>query len=176
MNIVLEQLDCAQFVAQYGGLYEHSPWIAEAAWPMLDGQPEVTVEELRGTLKGVVNNASTEKKLALLRAHPELAGKAATEGTLTADSTDEQASARLDLCSTAEFNRFHELNAAYNEKFDFPFILAVRNRTRTEVLQAFETRLHNLVDDEFTTALEQVHQIANLRLQAMHDSPLAPKD
>jgi len=170
MNIDLNPLNQASFVARYGGLYELSPWIAEAAWQALSEQPSLHIDEFRSVLRNVVGNASYDKQLALLKAHPELAGKAATEGTLTAESTDEQASARLDMCSKEEFDRFHELNTTYNDKFDFPFILAVRNRTREEVLQEFERRVHNSKSDEFNTAIEQVHQIASLRLTAIHSA------
>lgn len=159
-------LDKAWFIEQFGGLYEHSPWIAEAVWA--DNQPGKTIscQVLAQQLRATVDAATESQKLTLLRAHPELAGKAATEGTLTEESTDEQSRARLDLCSPAEYKKFHQLNAAYNQKFGFPFIMAVRNSSRAEILQAFEKRLHNTESQEFKTALEQVHQIASLRLDA----------
>ena len=168
----LELLGKAGFVSRYGGLYEHSPWVAESAWQQLKinkntSDKNTSIEALRLHLQQCVNNASKEQKLLLLRAHPELAGKAAVEGSLTAESTGEQASARLDMCSTQEFERFQELNAKYNEKFGFPFILAVRNKTRAEILTAFELRVNNDQAVEFDTALEQVHQIATLRLNAL---------
>lgn len=154
------------FVEQFGGLYEHSPWVAELVWPGVEQESEITFEALAKLLRATVDEASDDRKLALLRAHPELAGKAATEGTLTPESTDEQARARLDLCTPAEFEKFHQLNSAYNKKFEFPFIMAVRNSTRAEILHAFESRLQNNRQEEFATALEQVHQIAQLRLDA----------
>lgn len=166
--IDLQRFDQTSFEARYGGLYEHSKWVATRAWTLICNQPSITVETLSLEMKTIVDKASSQQKLALLRAHPELAGKAATEGTLTVESTDEQASARLDLCSQEEFKRFHQLNALYNEKFDFPFILAVRNKTRADVLDAFEERINNSVTEEFDTALEQVHQIALLRMHALH--------
>ncbi len=164
--------DQHSFVKQFGGLYEHSPWVAERVWPNIS--EELSFEELAKMLRSVVDEASDEYKLALLRAHPELAGKAATEGTLTAESTDEQSRARLDLCTPEEFEKFHQLNTAYNEKFEFPFIMAVRNSTRAEILYSFGLRLENNRQEEFATALEQVHQIAQLRLDAWVLSARSP--
>ena len=156
--------DQHSFVEQFGGLYEHSPWVAEKVWPNINDP--LSFEAFAKMLRSTVNEASDDQKLALLRAHPELAGKAATEGTLTAESTDEQSRARLDLCTPAEFDKFHQLNSAYNQKFEFPFIMAVRNSTRAEILHSFGLRLNNNRQEEFATALEQVHQIAQLRLDA----------
>ena len=165
-DLNLQSYDEQGFVKQFGGLYEHSPWVAKQVWREIDPDNSISFESLSGRLRTTVDNASDDRKLALLRAHPELAGKAATEGTLTPESTDEQSRARLDLCSAQEFEKFHQLNTAYNEKFDFPFIMAVRNSTRTEILKAFEARLQNEREEELVTALEQVHQIARLRLEA----------
>jgi len=165
----LEQLDKKRFIERFGGLYEHSPWVAELAWERFEQENNATIDELRSHLQRCVNNASDELKLTLLRAHPELAGKAAIEGSLTHESTGEQASARLDQCSKQEFERFHELNAQYNEKFGFPFILAVRNKTRVQILEAFEQRIDHTPAQEFDAALEQVHQIASLRLNALEN-------
>jgi OHCU decarboxylase len=111
-----------------------------------------------------VETTPRERKLELLRAHPDLAGRLAIRGDLTPSSTREQASARLDACTPAEFDRFQELNAAYREKFGFPFIMAVRGKDRTEILAAFERRVHNDADAEFRAALDEVHKIALLRL------------
>ena len=162
----LTNFDEKKFVEQFGGMYEHSPWVAVGVWSEINHHQKISFESLINKLRAVVEEASNDQKLTLLRAHPELAGKAATEGTLTAESTDEQARARLDLCSKDEFEKFHQLNSAYNEKFEFPFIMAVRNSTRTEILQAFESRLHNEKPAEFATAMQQVHLIATLRLEA----------
>jgi len=167
--IDLEKLGKTGFVGRYGGLYEHSPWVAESAWLTLENDKNVNLDVLREHLRDSVNNASKEQKLSLLRAHPELAGKACVEGTLTAESTGEQASARLDMCSKHEFECFQKLNTQYNDKFGFPFILAVRDKTRSEILRAFELRVNNSSTDEFDTALEQVHQIASLRLNALEN-------
>jgi len=159
-----------RFVEQFGGLYEHSPWVAEQVWTDINSRTDLPYSELAKLLRSTVDHASDDRKFTLLRAHPELAGKAATQGTLTAESTDEQSRARLDLCTPAEFEKFHQLNSAYNDKFDFPFIMAVRNSSRGEILLAFESRLQNEKEEEFTTALEQVHQIAQLRLEAFVQS------
>lgn len=169
-TIKLSDLSKTDFVARYGGLYEHSPWIAASAWSAFADQTSTTLATLRAQFKTVVQEASKNQQLDLLRAHPELAGKAAVNGDLTAESTQEQSSARLDLCTQKEFNRFQELNKQYNEKFGFPFILAVRGRSRAEVLAAFEERVNNNAQVEFETALEQVHQIASLRLEALHST------
>ena len=162
----LKKFNRHSFVAQFGGLYEHSPWVAERVWSDIDTESNMPFTVLANKLRTTVDDASDDRKLVLLRAHPELAGKAATEGALTAESTVEQSRARLDLCSSEEFDKFHQLNSAYNEKFQFPFIMAVRNSTRSEILLSFEARLNNDRQREFVTALEQVHQIALLRLEA----------
>jgi OHCU decarboxylase len=159
------RLDRAGFVALHGRVYEHSPWIAEAAWdagltPACD-----TVEGLHRVLSEIVDAAPRERQLALLRAHPDLAGRLAVRGELTAESTSEQASAGLDKCTPAEFQRFTELNDTYKRKFPFPFIMAVKGKTRAEILQAFEHRIHNGEETEFRAALMEVHKIALLRLR-----------
>ena len=114
-----------------------------------------------------VDNADTEQQLELIRAHPDLAGKAQIAGELTEDSTEEQASAGLDQCSKVEYERFQALNDAYKEKFGFPFVMAVRRSNRAEILEAFSARLKNDYDAEFETALAEIHKIARLRLDAM---------
>jgi OHCU decarboxylase len=153
-----------EFVKRFGGVYEHSPWVAEAVYdarlrPAHDG-----IKAMHAAMIEAVETAPRERKLELLRAHPDLAGRLAIRGELTPASTREQASARLDACTVAEFDRFQELNAAYRAKFGFPFIMAVRGKDRTEILAAFERRLHNDPEAEFRTALDEVHKIALLRL------------
>ncbi len=164
--IDLQAISESQFLERFGGLYEHSVWIAEAVWKDIASANSISVEEFIRRLQKVVDTAAEEQKLDLLRAHPELAGRAAVQGDLTPESTDEQSRARLDLCTETEFAKFHQLNSAYNAKFEFPFIMAVRNSSREEILAAFEKRLNNSRQQEFDTALQQVHQIARLRLQA----------
>ena len=151
------------FIARHGGIYEHSPWVAEAVFEAGGGAPEGLAERMAT----VVEAAGHDRQLALLRAHPELAGKLAVRGELTAESRSEQASARLDQCSPEEFARFTALNAAYNAKFGFPFIIAVRGLQRADILAAFERRAGNDPGQEFRAALDQVHKIARLRLAAL---------
>ncbi|NJM91932.1 MAG: 2-oxo-4-hydroxy-4-carboxy-5-ureidoimidazoline decarboxylase [Rhodospirillaceae bacterium] len=160
-------LDHTQFVALYGRVYEHSPWIAESAWSLGLTPQHDTVEGLHETLAAIVDAAPQARQLALLNAHPDLAGRLAVRRELTAESTSEQASAGLDKCSPDEFRRFTALNEAYRAKFPFPFIMAVKGRSRSEILDAFEQRIHNSADVEFRTALAEVHKIALLRLREL---------
>jgi OHCU decarboxylase len=156
-----------EFIARYSGIYEHSAWVAEEAAPFVADSTDL--DAIAGVMADCVDNASTEKQLELIRAHPELAGKAQVAGELTADSTSEQSSAGLDQCSAEEYDRFQALNTAYHDKFGFPFVMAVRNSSRTEILEAFGSRLENDPDMEFETALAEIHKIARLRLQAMEE-------
>ena len=158
-------LDRTQFVALYCRVYEHSPWIAETAWDRGLSPACDTVEGLHGVLSRIVDAAPRERKLALLCAHPDLAGRLAVRGGLTAESTSEQASAGLDKCTPEEFQRFTAFNDAYKRRFPFPFIMAVKGRGRGEILEAFERRIGNSEDAEFQTALSEVHKIALLRLR-----------
>jgi OHCU decarboxylase len=159
------RLDRAQFVALHGRVYEHSPWIAETAWSAGLKPQHDTVEGLHEALAAIVDAAPRARQLALLNAHPDLAGRLAVRGELTAESTTEQASAGLDKCSPDEFRRFTELNEAYKRKFQFPFIMAVKGKSRAEILEAFERRIHHDEAAEFRTALAEVHKIALLRLR-----------
>ena len=152
----------AAFVARYGDIYEHSPWVAEAVFD--SGQAEAAPEALHLAMAAVVDGAGQEAQLTLLRAHPDLAGRLALAGGLTAASTSEQAGAGLDQCNPEELARFQDLNTRYTERFGFPFILAVKGKGRAEILDAFETRIDNDPETEFAMALEQVHRIALLRL------------
>ena len=163
-------LDRAAFVARFGGIYEHSAWIAEALFERGLTAAEDSAEGLQAAMAALVEAAGREAKLALLRAHPDLAGKLAVAGALTADSTAEQAGAGLDRCSPEEFERFQALNARYRARFGFPFILAVKGKRRAEILEAFESRVENPPETEFATALEQVHRIALLRLKALAEA------
>ena len=156
------------FVKRYGGVYENSPWVAREAEAIADAAADM--DSLARIMADCVDNASPERQLELIRAHPDLAGRAQLAGELTPESTAEQASAGLDQCSADEFERFQALNEAYWKKFDFPFVMAVRGADRTEVLDAFERRLGNDYALEFETALEEIHKIARLRLQAMEHS------
>ncbi|MGB1311523.1 MAG: 2-oxo-4-hydroxy-4-carboxy-5-ureidoimidazoline decarboxylase [Leucothrix sp.] len=155
----------AEFVQQFGSIYEHSAWVAEQAFDR--GNTDFnSLVSLTQSLRCEVEAAGEERQLALLCAHPDLAGKAAVTGNLTAASTSEQAGAGLDQCSPEEFVRFEQFNKAYTQQFDFPFIMAVKGANRHLILEAFEKRLLNDRDTEFKTALEEVHKIAGFRLTA----------
>lgn len=158
-------MDTHDFIARYAGVYEHSPWVAERVAPLATELDDV--QQLADLLADCVDNASPEQQLALIRAHPDLVGRAQVAGELTRDSAVEQASAGLDQCSREEFLRFQELNSAYRDKFGFPFVMAVRDSNRAEILDAFAARLENDYDLEFETALAEIHKIARLRLDAM---------
>lgn len=158
-----------QFVETFGGIYEHSAWVAERAFDRNNGI-EINHDALFAALSVEVDSSGDEAQLALLRAHPDLAGKLAVSGELTAESTAEQASAGIDQCSEEEFERFQVLNATYVEKFAFPFIMAVKGSDRHQILAAFELRVNNDKETEFNTALEQVHRIAQLRIQTWLDT------
>ena len=154
-----------EFVRRYGGIYELSPWVAKAAAQLVDDSADVDV--IARVMAECVDNASRERQLALIRAHPDLAGTAAVAGELTDDSESEQSSAGLDRCTPEELARFRALNSAYRRKFDFPFVMAVRNCSRAQVLAAFESRLENDYDEEFETAVLEIHKIARMRLVAL---------
>ena len=158
-------LDREGFLARYGGVYEHSPWIAGAVWD--EGAASGDVETLAGAMAERVEAAEEDLQLALLRAHPDLAGKLAVRGELTADSTSEQAGAGLDRCSAGEFEEFQRLNGTYKARFGFPFILAVKGHDRAAILDAFRRRVGHDRAVEFREALDQVHRIARIRLQAL---------
>ncbi|HYG30206.1 MAG TPA: 2-oxo-4-hydroxy-4-carboxy-5-ureidoimidazoline decarboxylase [Allosphingosinicella sp.] len=138
-------------------LFEHSPWVEERA------DARSSSGDRHADLMAVVRDASPEEQLALIRAHPELAGKAAVD--LTEASASEQAGAGLDRLTQPEFDRFHALNAAYREKFGFPFIICVRLTDKAGILAAMERRLANDRDTEIATALEQIGEIVRLRLE-----------
>ena len=140
-------------------LFEHSPWVEARA----DARP--SSGDRHADLMAVLYDATPEEQLALIRAHPELAGKAAVDGTLTDASAAEQASAGLDRLTQAEFDRFHALNAAYREKFGFPFIICVRLTDKAGILAAMERRLANDRGAEITEALQQIGEIVRLRLE-----------
>ncbi|MDX5401341.1 MAG: allantoinase PuuE [Rhodobacterales bacterium] len=161
------QMERADFVARFGGVFEHSPWVAERAWELELGPAHDTPAGLHNALARVFRTASVEERLGVLTAHPDLAGKLAAAKRLTAESTAEQASAGLDALTDAERARFTELNTAYVARHGFPFIIAVRDNTKASILAAFETRLNNDRATEFATACAQVERIARLRLEDM---------
>ncbi len=155
------------FVAKFGGVFEHSAWIAEGAWDAgLGGVPN-SIDGLIGAMEGVMRAAGADRQLALVRAHPDLAGKLAVSGDLTRESTAEQASAGLDHCTAAEFAQFQTYNDSYWKKFDFPFVMAVTGASRGEILGAFARRLENSPEEELQTALAEIVKIARIRITAL---------
>ncbi|MCD2184240.1 2-oxo-4-hydroxy-4-carboxy-5-ureidoimidazoline decarboxylase [Rhizobium sp. GN54] len=157
----------ADFIARFGGVFEHSPFIAERAYDACGNEVPRTADGLHAAMAAQFRTASAEEQLGVLRAHPDLAGRLAIAGELTEDSRKEQAGAGLDRLSAAEHARFTALNAAYVEKFGFPFIIAVKGLTKDDILSAFETRIENSREQEFETAKAQVERIALLRLGAL---------
>ncbi len=170
MTPTLAQLDAMPAdvaAAALAGLYEHSPWIVAAA---LRARPFGGLAQLKEALVAAVAEGGRDAQLALLRAHPRLAGKAMVAGTLTAESTGEQTRSGLTHCSPEEFARLHALNDAYDRRFGWPFILAVRGPdgrglTRAAIIDTFERRLRLAPDDEFAECLRNVHRIAEIRLE-----------
>ena len=160
-------MDKSSFVATYGGVFEHSPFIAERAFDAGSVVEPLTADGVHGALVAVFRASSPEERLGILNAHPDLAGKLAIAGGLTEDSRKEQAGAGLDRLSAQEHARFTALNTAYVEKFGFPFIIAVKGLTKDDILQAFESRIGNTPRQELDTAAAQVEKIAALRLQSM---------
>jgi 2-oxo-4-hydroxy-4-carboxy-5-ureidoimidazoline decarboxylase len=157
----LNGMDRPGFVAALGDIFEHSPWIAEAACA---ARPFSSLDALYRTMTNAVREAGQDRQVALIAAHPDLAGKAAHEGMLTADSTHEQASAGLDRLSEEEFVNFHRLNAAYRAKFALPLVVCVRRHGKDSILRQFERRLANESAAERQTALNEIFRIAALRL------------
>src|SRR5260221_5204861 len=157
----LSATDETGFMAALGDVYEHARWVAQAA---LKQQPFATLAALHAAMKDAVRAAPREQRLALIKGHPDLAGKAARAGTMTVESKAEQASAGLDRLSEAEFAQFHRLNDAYREKFGMPFIICVRRHSKDSILQQFERRLQNTMSAETETALGEIFRIAALRL------------
>lgn len=160
-------LDREAFVATFADIYEHSPWVAEQAYDMGVDESIDTIEVLHQRMADILLSAPRETQLALINAHPDLAGKAAVRGELTASSTSEQAGAGIHECTAEEFARFTELNEAYKDRFGFIFIMAVKGSNRHQILAAFEERIHNDPEQEFARALAEINKIALFRLQAM---------
>src|SRR5476649_1698552 len=164
VRITLDQLNAlpaGAFISTLSGVFEHSPWVAEAA---LWKRPFTSIDQLHDVMTTIVDQAGVKQQLALINAHPELAGKAAVRGELTDESTREQSGAGLNLCTQEEFDRLQALNAAYREKFGFPFILAVRGYDRHGIIANFEARVNNSRADELRASLDQIYRIARLRL------------
>lgn len=159
------QMECARFVARFGSIFEHSPWIAERAFNLELGPAHDSATGLHNALARMFRSASPEERLGVLRAHPDLAGKLAQAKRLTAESTSEQSSAALDALTDAERATFARLNTDYTARHGFPFIIAVRDNTKASILAAFQTRIAHDSATEFATACAQVERIAELRLK-----------
>lgn len=155
------------FVATLGGIFEHSAWVAEQA---AGARPFENIEALHRAMTEAVERAGAARQRALIDAHPDLAGKAAVSGELTAESTREQSGAGLTQCTPEEFDKLQSLNRIYRAKFGFPFILAVRGYDRAGIIANFEARLSNSVDEEQRASLGQIYRIARFRLDDLIDT------
>lgn len=160
----LSRLEQPEFVRRLGAVFEHSPWVMASAWAK---RPFADRADFYARLAETLAEAGLEKQLALINAHPELAGKAAIRGELTADSAREQAGAGLDACTPDEFTAIRSLNDAYREKFGFPFIVAVKGLSRTGIIAEMSRRLTRSRDEEFAEALTQIVRIASFRLDGL---------
>lgn len=162
--MTIEQLnaaDCSGFVAAVGFAFENSPWIAEAAWRR---RPFSRVDDLLGAMLAVVAQAPQERRVALIAAHPDLAGRVAREGRLSPSSSQEQSVAGLDHLTPTEIAYLDELNAAYRARFGFPFVICAREHTTPSILASMERRLENDRAAEIVAALAEIGKIAKLRL------------
>lgn len=160
----INAMDRAAFVQKFGGIFENSPWVAELAW---DKKPFAAIDDLHATMVNVARHAPAPRQIALLQSHPDLAGKEAQAGAMTASSVSEQASAGLNALSAAEMTQISDLNAAYKQKFGFPFIIAVRMHTKEGILFEFNRRLQNDTQTEFANDLQNVYIITRLRLNKL---------
>ena len=160
----INTMDLAAFVVKFGGIFEKSPWVAEKAWAK---RPFASIDDLHAAMVSVAKNAPAAQQLALLQSHPDLAGREAQAGTMTAASVAEQASAGLNALSPADMTELSSLNAAYKAKFGFPFIIAVRMHTKEGIFSEFKRRLQNDTQTEFANDLQNVYIITRLRLNKM---------
>ena len=163
----INAMDRTAFVQKFGGIFENSPWVAEKAW---DKRPFASLDAMHAAMVAVARYAPAAMQLALLQSHPDLAGKEAEAGTMTASSVAEQASAGLNALSHAEMAQMSDLNAAYKKKFGFPFIIAVRMHSKEGILFEFNRRLQNDTQTEFANDLQNVYIITRLRLNKLLDA------
>lgn len=168
----LNQFSQAEFTQTIGSVFEHSTWIAELTWAR---QPFASLEELHHALCQTVKKADEARQLALIRAHPDLVGKLALAGQLTSESTREQASAGLAKLSPDEVELFQRQNAAYKDKFGFPFVICARLNKKEAILNGFASRLKNSREAEMKTALEEIYKIAELRLRDLISNKMSAK-
>ena len=160
----INQFSRPQFIEALGSVFEHSPWVAQAAF---DLRPFDSVAQLHAAMVDIVDQSSRQQRVTLIRNHPELAGKEADEGTLTTDSLKEQSGAGLDQCTAEELTRLRELNQAYQQKFEFPFIIAVTGLNKTGIIEALAQRLKNTAEVEFDICLSEIGKIGLIRLNAL---------
>jgi OHCU decarboxylase len=160
-------MEKADFLSRFGGVFEHSEWVADRAYNAGKLPEPLTAEAVHACMVEEFRAASEDERLHVLRAHPDLAGKLAVAGNLTDDSRKEQAGAGLDRLTETEFARFTDLNTRYQTRFGFPFIIAVKGLGKAEILHAFENRIHHNRPVEFEAACHEVEKIASLRLKAM---------
>lgn len=160
-------MDLPSFLEIFGGVYEHSPWVAQAAWEIGLTETHNTSSGLSDLMMTVIAGADHKQLLDLINAHPDLAGKAAINGQLTAESTSEQSGAGISDCTQEEFKQFQRFNDAYKTKFGFPFIMAVKGSNRHMILGSFAERLPNGPHTEFKTAIGEINKIARFRLDAI---------
>ncbi len=161
-----------EFVERIGPVFEGPPWIAEAAWHR---RPFATLSDVHAALCDVMFSATTEQKVALINAHPDLVGRAALAGTLSRESTNEQASAGLDRLSPEEIEQFNAHNSRYRERFGFPFVICARENKKESILAGFAARTGNPREVEIATALNEISKIAYLRLRDLIDDSLAAR-
>ena len=162
----LNQFDREQFVDSLGGIFEHSPWVADLVY---EKRPFASKTQLHQNMLETVQRSPEFQRMALICNHPELAGKEAAEGTLTNDSRQEQSRAGLDPCSVAELSQLQSLNRAYREKFEFPFIIAVTGLDKTQIITAVESRLKNSTSVEFDPSIAEIGMSGMIRLNALID-------
>ena len=160
----LNKINQHDFVSILGGVYEHAPWVAEQVYAL---RPFETIQQLHGHMKHIVNSADKQQQKKLICNHPELAGRGAEAGELTSNSTNEQAGAGLNNCSAEELKKLRELNKQYREKFDFPFVIAVKQLTRYDILDGIKIRLHNTLQVEFDNCIQEIVKIAEFRLKQL---------
>ncbi len=160
----------SEFLAMFGGIYEHSPWVAQRVWQSGLGNEANSLDGLAQTFAKTFLDATHDEQLQVILAHPDLAGKAAVRGELTEESSNEQAGAGIDQCSAEELAQFEQYNNRYKAQFNFPFIMAVKGSNRYEILKSFEVRLNNDSQAEFKTALQEINKIARFRLEAIFQS------
>jgi 2-oxo-4-hydroxy-4-carboxy-5-ureidoimidazoline decarboxylase len=163
----INAMDRAAFVQKFGGIFENSPWVADQVW---EKRPFASLDDLHAAMVAVARNAPAAMQLVLLQSHPDLAGKEAQAGTMTASSVAEQVSAGLNALSHDEMVQISDLNAAYRKKFGFPFIIAVRMHTKEGILFEFRRRLQNDTQTEFANDLQNVYVITRLRLNKLLDA------